>query len=358
MIFAETKRLLETALAFVASSVLTINLPLDTTLKGVLIRLQGYTTYTFSSAVSAKETSIMDNIVSRIIVEAGGSRQVKMVKPHMVQLQALYENGMSPERRASAGAAAAYQNNPTADSGFVFGTTTQSTTVVESLYLPFECIVAGVAEKSATWLDTRGLASCQLKLITGALAGFDRSGNGTFTVNALSFEVTTVEAPGFVQKEKLDWKQTVDVDTLSAAVTDRKMDLPRQGRVTGISLFVIQDSSGADSTVANRYKPNQNSIDTVKIRKDGREIWSGTYRSIFSDNQTRGKMNAVYASNISRRDGWGYIPFLHDRRLGTALDVRDANSFELFYTTRAADATYNIYPLEVSVQTDSLVNVG
>lgn len=359
-IWAETKRLLETGLAYAISSVLSVKLPLDTCLKGILIRLSGTTVYTFASAVSALETSIFDNLVSRIEVVAGGERTIKNVKPHMVQMLSIYVRGVQPERRASAAAAAAYQNNPLADSGMVFGTTTQTTTVLEALYLPFECLVASDSERSATWLDTRGLPSCDLRMYTNTLNGLDRSGNATFTnlPSTVSFEITTVEAKDFVQSTKFDWKQTVLVDTLASQVTDRRLDLPRGNKVTGVAMFCIQDSSGVDATVANRKKPNNNSVDTIKFRKNGREIFSSTFRSIFSDNQSRGGMNTPFATNISRRDGWAFIDFLHDKKLGTALDLTDANSFELLYSTRAADATNNIYPLDVAVETHELVKVG
>lgn len=357
-ILAETKRLLETGLAFVASSVLSVRLPLDTSLKGILIRLSGNVTYTFASAVSALETSTFDNLVSRVEVVAGGERTVCNIKPHMNQILSLYARGVNPERRASAAGAAAYQNMPLADSGMVFGTTGQVTTVLEALYLPFECIVAAEEEKSATWLNTRNLPSCELRMYTNTLASLDRSGNATFTASALTFEVSTVEAKDFNSAKRYDWKRTCLVDTISAQVTERRLDLPRGNRVTGVAMFCIQDSSGVDATVANRKKPNNNSLDTVKFRLNGREVYSNTFRSIFSDNQTRGGMNAPFGSSLSRRDGWAFIDFLQDKKLGTGLDTKGANSFELLYSSRAADATNNIYPLDVAIETHEFVEVA
>lgn len=357
-IFAETKRLLETGLAFVASSVLSVRLPLDTSLKGILIRLSGTVTYTFASAPSALETSIFDNLVSRIEVVAGGERTVCNVKPHMNQILSLYARGIQPERRASAAAAAAYANNPLADSGMTFGSTTQTTTILEALYLPFECTLATEDEQSATWLNTRGLPSCELRMYTNTLSSLDRASNATFTGSAITFEISTVEAKDFNAAKKYDWKRTCIVDTVSAQVTERRLDLPRGNKVSGVGIFAIQDSSGADGTAANRKKPNNNSVTDIKFRLNGREIYSNTFRRVFSDNQVRGGMNAAFAASISRRDGWAFIDFLQNKRIGTALDTRGANAFEILYSTRASDASNNIYPLDVAIETHEIVEVA
>ena len=175
-IISERQRILQ-PVTFAPSTTLTRDLPRDTVLKYLVLRLSGSIVTTYGSGTPVADAqSIFDNLVSRIDIVVNGSRTVKNVRPHLMNMQQLLATAQQNERKASAGASAAAGNNPTVDQGFVYGTTGQTTTAVESVLIPFENIMARVG-KEATWLNLKGVASAEIRFSTqgySALLGFGK----------------------------------------------------------------------------------------------------------------------------------------------------------------------------------------
>jgi hypothetical protein len=353
---AETQRNLETALAFVSNGVSQTRLPPDTILVGLSIRLSGTVTYTFASGPAATQVGTLDDLVSLIEVSTRSGTVIKSVQPKMVHMQQLLNSAIQGERKASAAAAAAYNNNPTVDGGFTFGTTTQTTTVAETVYVPFEMILAKVG-RDTTWLNIKGQSQADLRMYFKSISSLDLTGNATFTAFSLSFEINTVEARDYSPTKERDWKQTTQVIPLTAQVSDFVIRLNAGNRMCGLSFFV-QDNIGAVTATGNR--PNNNTLTTIKLRRNGREFYRTTFQTLQSQNKARFGVNTPFSSNKSRMDGFAYLDFLQHRVLDTALELRfekGITTFDLLVTTLANDATNNIYPCQLVVEQGELVNV-
>src|SRR5690606_15272625 len=137
---SESQRQLQ-GLRFEENSILSRDLPRDTVLKAIQLRLSGAVQTTFGSGTPLSDSfSTFDNIIPRIDVIINGSRVVKSVRPFAMRMQQLFTTVSISERRASAAAAALVPPYPTVDGGFVYGSTTHYTTVAESILVSFEMV--------------------------------------------------------------------------------------------------------------------------------------------------------------------------------------------------------------------------
>lgn len=357
-LIAESFRKLETlSLTTVNGQLLSLRLPLDTVIRYLVLRLNGYITYTFSSAVSATETGIFDDICPSVEVNANG-QTIKSIRPHMNQMHWLLATKVAPVRRSSTAATAGalpYQYNPTADAALVFGATTESSAILETLMIPFENILVSVGQEQ-TWLDTRKYSSVELRLNTIALSNLDRAGNATITVQALTIEPSIIECKDFpMEAGHRHFRQTFKNQVFASASTETWVQLNVGHRCLGVSFMVQQDYAGADGTAAYRKKPVNNAVYDMAFRVAGREIWSGTFQSLQDSMRIRSGVNAAFASNLSRLDGFARADFTTRGVLGTELDLRDAKSFEVKLTCRANTAAVNVLPVQVSIEQQEYV---
>lgn len=360
-LLAETQRILTNYSQTTASPGLqTINLPLDTVLKGVSIRLSGSVVVTWSVTAFTKETSIISDLLTSIGVEIDGNRIVLQTYPHLIHMDWLLSRQVQGERRCSVAATAAYNNFPLTDAGFTIPTSTQITTVAETLVVPFEMLYASdQGGRSSTWLDCRGHSSAVLKLNFGSITNLDKTTNLAFSSILFGWQPTTIEAKDFpMQPVENDWRRTFKNVPFAAASTDYLIDLPRGNKCAGINLLVRQDAAGAGAA-ATSYKPTNSGVLGIRVRRDGREILSTTFQDLQAKNRAEYAPSAAMVSSASRLDGFARINFLQNGNLNTALDVsRESGigSFELLLTVAANDATNNIQPVHVMVETGELVS--
>ena len=102
-IISERQRILQ-PVTFAPSTTLTRDLPRDTVLKYLVLRLSGSIVTTYGSGTPVADAqSIFDNLVSRIDIVVNGSRTVKNVRPHLMNMQQLLATAQQNERKASAG---------------------------------------------------------------------------------------------------------------------------------------------------------------------------------------------------------------------------------------------------------------
>lgn len=345
-------------LAWVSGAVVTRDLPRDTILKRLQIRFSGVTTTTFGSAPTLSEVSTIDNLISRFDVVVNGGRTIKSVRPHLLHMEQLLATQIQGERKGSGAAAAAYANNPLTDGGFAVGTTGQISTVAETVQISFEMWLANKGKQS-TYLNLKGASSAELRVSCGTTAGLEKTSVITFTATVFTMELTTIEAqdlPGNLIFS--DWKQTTKSVLYSAQQTEATIDINRGNWLAGIKLFLEQDPAGADATAANRRKPQNNGITDIKLMLNGsRVIKQTTFFSLQAENRVRFGLSAPLASSQTRMDGFAYLDVLDDRSLDTALDCRppDVDNLQLIISTRASDATSNIYPLQITVETGEIV---
>lgn len=359
---AERQRLLQ-SLAFAENTILSRDLPRDTVLKGINLRLSGGVTTTFASGTPVSNADgAFDNLIPRIDIVVNGSRVVKSVRPVMLRMQQLFHSGTIGERKASAGAALATGGLPTVDGGFVYGTTTQITTVAETLYLPFEMIYADTGlGRERTWLNLKGVASAELRLTCAAgaaLLGFGNTAPVVYSAYTMLVEISTIEAqdvpPNVIFS---DWKQTTKDILFSAQTTDSPIDINRGNKLAGIFLY-CRDGAAGSTTTATGKVPSNLALTTVNLKINGQtDIKKTSFLSLQSENRALYGLNVPLASNISILDGFARMEMLARRDLSTALDLRPPlvdNAQLVVNTNTSANVSYT-NPVTVTVMTEEVV---
>lgn len=340
---------------------MSIKLPLDTTLVGLLIRLTGAVQTTYASGTPvAKAESIMDCLIKKIEVQTDGRDTHKSVRPHFLHLQNLLANGVQPERCSSAGAAAVA--NPTVDGGFVFGTTGQYTSVRESVYLPFEMVYSepGLGRES-TYLNLKNKQSAELKIDTNAFAnllGFGNTAPVVWGNNTLQIEVATVERQDIPANAVFHmWKQTMRSQPFSGETRDYPVDLANSNYLTDILMY-CQDGAAGSATTATGKVPSNLLVDVLDFKRngsDGQQRWD--FRLLQNTNRNEYGIVAPYVANASRMDGVAHLNFISRRDLDTALPCMKpiTDNVQLFLSTKAAGTVDYTNPANVHMLVGELI---
>lgn len=363
VISSERTRTLQ-SLTFAANQILSRDLPKDTVLKFLQLRLSGSVVTTFASGTPVADAqSTFDNIIPRIDVVVDGSRVVKSVRPHLMHMQSILANGQDSTRRCSAGAAAATDNFPTADAGFTYGTTTQYTTVAETILIAFENAYAWTGAE-ATWLNLKGRASAELRLTTASeskLLGFGNTAPVVYSSNTMVVEITTIEAQEVPAEMKFsDWKQTTKQVSFSAETSAFAVDINRGNALQGIMLFAQDGAAGSATTATGKLASNL-AITNLQLMINGQvSIKSTNFKNVQDDNRARFGVGPQFSSNVSRLDGVAYIDLLRGGDLRTALDVRAplVDNLQLLISTNTASNVSYTNPVTVTIMTEEIVAVA
>lgn len=355
---SERQRKLQ-ALPFAENNILSRDLPRDTVLKGISLRLSGAVTTTYGSGTPVADTlSTFDNIIPRIDVIVNGNRTVCSVRPFSLRIQQLYVSNSIGERKASAGAAALAL--PTADGGFVYGTTGQITTVAETLYLPFEHVYCepGLGRET-TWLNLKGVASAEIRFTTSSfsrLLGFGNTAPVAFSASTLQIDMVTKEAqevdPNVVFA---DWKRTTKEITFSAQTTDYAIDINRGNKLSGIWLFARDGAAGSATTATGKLASDL-AIGKLSLKVNGQtDIKSTTFLDLQAENRSIYGINAPTTSSVSLIQGTAHMNLLARRDITTALPVMPpmVDNLQLFVDTTANVSYTN--PVSLTVETQEVV---
>jgi hypothetical protein len=362
-ISSERQRKLQ-QLTFAENTILTRDLPRDTVLKHLQFRLSGSVVTTFGSGTPVADAfSVFDNIMPRIDIVIGGSRTVKNVRPHLMHVQQLLTTQVQAERACSAAAAAATDNYPTADAGFTYGTTTQVSTVRETVLVSFENVYARIG-KETTWLNLKGVASAEARVTCGAfssLLGFGNTAPVVFSSSTFVIDILTIEAQDVPANVKfMDWKQTTKELTFSAQTTDYAIDINRGNRLQGLMLLTRTGAAGSATTATGKLASNLVVTDLSLVVNGQMIIKKSDFKSLHAEMRARFGVSAPLASNVSRLDGIAYLDLLSDDGRGdleTALDVRPplVDNVQLFVSTNSASNVSYTNPVSVVVETQELV---
>lgn len=359
---AERQRKLQ-ALTFAENNILSRDLPRDTVLKSLQLRLSGSVVTTFGSGTPVADAqSIFDNIIARIDIVVNGSRVVKSVRPHLLRMQQIMFSQIQGERRASAAATAATDNFPTADAGFAYGTTGQITTVAESIYLPFEMIWSDIGlGRESTWLNLKGVSSAEVRLTCASFSkflGFGNTAPVVFSSSTLSIDILTTEAQDVPPNLLFsDWKQTTKQQLFTAESTDYPIDINRGNKLAGIMLFAQDGAAGSATTATGKLASNL-ALTKLSLKVNGQtDIKTTDFKSLQAENRMRYGVQAPFASNVSLLDGIAHMNLLARKDISTALDVTAplVDNVQLFVNTNtAANVSYTNGVL-VTVQTEEIV---
>lgn len=354
---SERQRTLQ-SLSFAENSILSRDLPRDTCLKHLQLRLSGSVVTTFGSGTPVADAqSTFDNIIPRIDVVVDGSRVVKSVRPHLMHMQQLFSTTLQGERRSSAAAAAATDNFPTADGGFAYGSTTNLTTVAETILVSFENVYA--KEPSGTWLNLKGRSSAEVRLTCAAfskLLGFGNTAPVTYSSSTLAIEIMTVEAqfvPAEVQFS--DWKQTTKEVTFSAETTEQAVDINRGNLLQAIMLFARDGAAGSATTATGKLASNL-AITKLSFVTEGQNIIKASnFKAIQAENRARYGVDAKFSSNVSRLDGIARMDFIERGDLASAVDLRGVQNAQLFVSTNNSSNVSYTNPVSLTIMTEEIV---
>lgn len=351
------------ALTFAESQQLSRDLPRDTVLKSVQLRLSGSVVTTFASGTPVADArSTFDNLISRIDVTVNGSRVVKSVRPHMMRIQQLLTTGILGERKSSAGAAAAAGNNPTVDAGFAYGTTGQTSTAAETIFVPFEHVYCEVGlGREATWLNLKGASSAELKLTTSAfsaLLGFGNTAPVVYSANTFIIDVVTREAQDVPPQIAFsDWKQTLKNVQFSAETSDSAIDLQKGNKLSGVMIFATDGAAGTATTASGKMASNL-AVTKLNLKVNGQtDIKNTSFLQLQAENRGQYGVSAPFASNVSLLDGIAHMNLLARRDITTALDCRQpiVDSVQLIMSTAPSGTVSYTNPVNVSIQTEEIV---
>lgn len=359
---AERQRKLQ-ALTFQEGQILSRDLPKDTVLKSIQLRLSGSVVTTFGSGTPVADAfSTFDNLVSRIDVIVDGSRTVKSVQPKMMRTQQLYSSGVIAERLASAGAAIATDNLPTATAAFQYGTTGQYSTAAESISVPFEHVYCAPGMgREATWLNLKGVASAEVRLTCGsfsALLGFGNTAPVVYSSSTFIVDISTREAQDVPPQVRFsDWKQVTQEKTFSAETSDSAIDINRGNKLSGILILARNGAAGTATTATGKLASNL-AVTKMSLRVNGQsDIKSTTFKELQAENRAMYGVKADFASNVSLLDGFAHMNFLARQDISTALDIRPPmvdNCQLVISTNTAANVSYT-NPVSITIMSEEIV---
>ena len=359
---SERQRKLQ-SLTFAENQILSRDLPRDTVLKSVQLRLSGSVVTTFASGTPVADAlSTFDNIIPRIDVVVNGSRVVKSVRPYLMRMQQLFVSQILAERKSSAAASAATGNNPTADAGFTYGSTTNLTSVAETIYVPFEMVYCDLGQgREATWLNLKGVASAELRLTCAAfstLLGFGNTAPVVFTSSTLSVDIVTTEAQDVPPEIVFsDWKQTTKELTFSAQTTQYAIDINRGNKLSGIMILARDGAAGTTTTASGKLRSNL-AVTNINLKVNGQtDIKATSFLNLQAENRARYGVNAPYASNVSLLDGVAHLNIIARKDITTALDCRPplVDNVQLFIDTNDSTTVSYTNPVSVTVMTEEIV---
>lgn len=359
---SERQRVLQ-EITFQENQVLTRDLPRDTVLKGLQLRLSGAVTTTFASGTPVADAqSTFSNLIPRVDVVVNGSRVVCSVYPWLMHLHQLLATGNMGERRASAAASAATDNYPTVDQGFVYGTTGQVTTVAETVLIPFENIFAKEDQKHLTWLNLKGAASAEIKLTTAAfskLLGYGNTAPVVYSSSTLKVEIITIEASDVsAEMQFSDWKRTTKQVSFSAETSDYAIDINRGNKLQALSVFAQDGAAGTATTASGKLASNL-ALTKMQLVVNGQSIIKNTnFKALQAEMRARAGVNAPFASNVSRFDGFARMDMLRGGDLRTALDLRPplVDNCQLVVSTNTASNVSYTGPVTLTIMSEEIVS--
>lgn len=360
VILSERQRRLQ-PIDFAPATVLTREIPRDTTLKAMLFVLQGSIVATFASGTPLSDSkSIFDNLIENITITIDGSRIVKSIRPWMLRVQQLYASKALPDRRASAGASATAF--PTVTGGFLFGTTGQTCSFYEAILMSFENVFAGVGKgREATWLKTKGTASAEIRVATkgyDSLKAFGNTAPVVWSAPNIRLEVFTVEQQDVpVTTVFSDWKQTVKTAPIAGDVTGFLVELNKGNLLQSIQLL-CEDGNAGGATLGTGNGLTNLLLTDIALKINGQQdIKSTTFLGLQTENRARFGIIAPVSGGVSQLDGSVYWDFTRENDLSTALDCRAplVDQVHLSLSSRAGFPFNPAKPAMVTIMTNEIV---
>lgn len=321
LIQCETRRRLA-PVSFTASQLQTRDIPRDTVIKRMHLKLEGAFIPTYGSGSPTYSPSGMfERLCGRIDVVIDGQRTVKSISPAMQRgMNSIYFG--NPPRRAYANPGATLTTNLGATewvSGTVaYPSSTEYTIIEESICVHFEMPWAYDMGREATYLNVKSVSSADIRFNFGAFENLQTDGVGatvTYGTSTLAVVPTLVEARQIPSNQQFyDFKETVKRETITAEVRDKLIDLPRGNGLAGV---MIQVKNGASSLALS-----DRGLRDIQLLVNGQQVLQRTtFHDLQDDNQLRFGCNDPRASSLHSLQGQAYMNLLLNGDIRTALNT-------------------------------------
>lgn len=337
----------------------TLDLPKDTVLVGLHIRLKGYTKYSYSAGSPvARSEGAMDSLIPAIQVDSDRLGNIKYLRPHFLHMQQILAQGIEAERLYNVGATST--DYPTTQGAPTFGTTGQFTSISESVYLPFEHVFCepGLGREE-TYLNTMQSTATVLKFRCGALANlcsnFASVTGMTFDQANTRFdlEITTVERQDIPRDYPFKiWKQIQKSEPFSGQVSDKAVDINSENILSGVTFYCLDGSTAKAAT--NKL------LSKLVLKKNGQEeLQNIGFGALQNVNRIDYGVVAAFSAGASRLDGFAYLSQISRRSLATALDTSretgGVNSLQLMVSTNAPGVVDYTTPATLNIVTEEIL---
>lgn len=301
---------------------ITFDLPLDTVLVGMHIRLIGSIKYAYTAGTpKCRPEGAFEALTSRIDVTLNGRKTIKSVTPHYLAITQLNTSGVDCERFAEAGATPIKNNNPKVEGGFVFGTTGQYTTIREGVYLPFEHVYCepGMGREN-TYLNLRRQDSAQLTIQALNFARLNAVSGVTgltFSEDKLQIEVTLIERQDIEASEVFqDYKTIFKTIQINNQANNLAIDIPAGQQISGFMMYTKDGNAMTTTKVAQQ--PSSDILSRIDLKKNGRDsVQFHKFDALQSINKSSYGIVSPTVSGLNRLDGIAHLNMISRRDIAT-----------------------------------------
>jgi|GEM_PF-6688181 len=269
----------------------------------------------------------------------------KAVSPHFLRMQQLLSNGFAGARRSSAAAAAS--TNVTVDTlAMSFGTTTQYSSVEDSVRIYFELpFLKNSWEQRKTWFRTIGLSSAGIEFQQNGYSSLQSAANtapvtyanSTLSISTEVTEVINISARDAAITGIALFKETMKTEPITGALTDKRIDVNKGNSLAAVHMYVKNAAAGSATTASDALASN---IIVTNVRlwaNSDRLLKQSTFKRLKDENRNRYGYLAAMASDLAPDDGYALINFVHGG-LSELIDTRKGvvDSLDLVIDTTAA----------------------
>jgi len=361
---AENRRKLASA-SYAANTNVVVDIPRDTSVKRMILSLNGYFTVTFGSgSPTLSPFGVFARICPNFYVVADGSRNIKVLDLFMQRCANAETYGSFP-RRAYAKGASLQGVNSIPSTEWLAGTiaypsTTQDIVINEQVVIDFENPDAW-QNKDISQLYTRNLQTCNMTFGFGAIENVQTTGVGaTVTYSNISLTVvpTIIEnREGTLAQGAFDYNEFVIRRSYSSQQTNAQILLNASNKIVGIALMA--QNGDTNLSLADQVLTEINLLTNGILPQQGTR-----FRDLSNDNKLRkGISDDQYASSLRGLTGFARMNLLKNGDALSGLDTALSNgvsTVELHVSTGPSsglDAVTYTSPISISVLQQQMVPV-
>ena len=361
IIQSETSRQLPDMSTTGGSGSTQVDIPKDTVIKRLNIRVVAYTVTTYASGSPIGHSEGIGRLLARVEVVAEGSRTIKSVYSYHQRMINFLVRGDLPERAYLENGSNTRLATKESENGaaFVYGSTTQNLLLNESFDICFENPWAySENDKMASLFNTKGLSSAILKATWNDISNIQRDESSpvsiTYSSSDVSLKSSIIEAQSIpAEQQFFDHKESFATETFSGQTTRRQIKLSTGNLFCGIAFLVRNgDANKLLSDVA---------LTDIELRINGQRVLAQTNMLQLQQRmRARLGLRAPKTTGAHNLKGFAYLNLLNGGQIASALNTAKSagvDTLDLYVSTASSsgnDAATYTNPVELAYQTVEL----